>query len=384
MTRVRVEPRLLRWAIARSGVDAARLERRFPRLPQWLQGDVAPTMRQLDAFARATHTPLGYLFLSEPPAEPLPLPDFRTRGLAPRQQPSADLLATIYTMQRRQAWLRELLQEDGVEPVPFVGSASLDDDPEALGRRMRDHVGLDADWAARARTWQHALGQLRQTIEALGVLVVVNGVVGNDTHRRLRVEEFRGFALCDDVAPLIFVNGADARSAQMFTLAHEFAHLWLGPAGEGLSGYDTLLPPDTRVERFCNRAAAEFLVPATVLHAHWPGTGRRDDTFRELARRFKVSPVVVARRALDLGLVSHDDFRRFYVAYTSSERRSSGGREGGDFYATQHARIGRRFAAYVFRAALSGRITFKEAYALTGLHGGTFQAYGRLLGFSLP
>ncbi|MGN2393362.1 ImmA/IrrE family metallo-endopeptidase, partial [Pelomicrobium sp. G1] len=123
-------------------------------------------------------------------------------------------------------------------------------------------------------SWEAAVLELRRRIEDIGVLVVVNGVVGNNTHRKLDVEEFRGFALADPYAPLIFVNGADAKSAQMFTLAHELAHLWLGPAGEGLSGYDKILQGDHRVERFCDRAAAEFLVPGREFKAHWPEVKR--------------------------------------------------------------------------------------------------------------
>ena len=155
-------------------------------------------------------------------------------------KPSPDLLDTLYTMQRRQAWLRESLVEHEAEPLPLVGSARLGDEPDAAGREMRRALNLDEGWAAGVRTWEDAVGELRRAIEHLGVMAVINGVVGNNTHRRLRVEEFRGFALTDPYAPLIFVNGADAKSAQMFTLAHELAHIWLGT--EGVSGFDTLLP----------------------------------------------------------------------------------------------------------------------------------------------
>ena len=111
---------------------------------------------------------------------------------------------------------------------------------DAVGREMRRAIGLHDGWADGVRTWQDAVSELRRAIEDLGVMAIINGVVGNNTHRTLNVEEFRGFALTDPYAPLIFVNGADAKSAQMFTLAHELAHIWLGT--EGLSGFDTLLP----------------------------------------------------------------------------------------------------------------------------------------------
>ena len=213
MTRVPVPPEMLRWACERAGYDVAHLAARIPQLPAWVRRERQPTLKQLEKLAKATHTPLGYLFLPEPPDERLPVPDYRTVSGTAAAKPSPDLLDTLYTMQRRQEWLRESLVESDAEPVAFVGSARLADEPDAVGREMRRVLGLDGGWAAGVRTWQDAVSELRRKIEDLGVMAVINGVVGNNTHRRLSVEEFRGFALTDSYAPLIFVNGADAKSA---------------------------------------------------------------------------------------------------------------------------------------------------------------------------
>jgi len=356
---------------------------RFPQFPRWERGEKQPTVNQLEAFAKATHTPFGYLFLPEPPDEPLPIPDFRTIRDARLRRPSPELLDTIYAMQRRQDWLREERIEAEAEPLEFVGTARLSDDPEAVGREMRRAVGLDDGWAGAVPSWQAAVLELRGRIEALGIMAVINGVVGNNTHRKLDVEEFRGFALTDRHAPLIFVNGADAKSAQMFTLAHELAHVWVGPEGEGISGFEGIIPGDGRVERFCDRAAAEFLVPARELREHWHAVRRSADAFERVARYFKVSPVVAGRRAMDLRLVSRDAFFEFYAAYTQRERRQARKTSGGDFYNNQNTRVGASFAISVARAAMAGRLTFKEAYDLTGLRGGAFQQYVRRLGLDL-
>lgn len=222
-------------------------------------------------------------------------------------------------------------------------------------------------------------------IEALGVMAVINGAVGNNTRRKLDVREFRGFALSDPHAPLIFVNGSDAKSAQMFTIAHELAHLWLGEAGEGLSGFQNLQPDGDEVECFCDQAAAEFLVPATEIRVAWPSVANSDTPFEKLAGRFKVSPVVIGRRAMDLRLVDQEEFFSFYRFYTQQERRKKAARTGGgDFYNNQNTRVGQLFASQVIRAAKEGRIGFKEAYDLSGLNGGTFQKYARKLGVPLP
>lgn len=385
MSRIPVSPGVVQWARERAHLDIDRLAAKFPKLPLWEKGEAQPTFKQLEDFARATHVPFGYLFLPEPPRLSLPIPDFRTLQNQQLRAASPDLLDTLYAMQRRQAWLRETRLESEVPPLEYVGSARLTDDPAAIGQEMRRLLGLEDGWAARARTWREAVGALRDAIEASGVIAVINGVVGNNTRRVLDVEEFRGFALSDEQAPLIFVNGADAKSAQMFTLAHELAHLWLGAQGSGLSGFPGIFPDGGEVERFCDRAAAEFLVPENEIRAAWPDTRREQAPFELLARRFKVSPIVIGRRAMDLRLVSRQDFFEFYEAYVRQERdqkQTSGGQ--GNFYNNQNSRVGRAFALEVIRAAQEGRIGFQQAYDLTGLNGGTFQDYARRLGIQLP
>lgn len=383
MSHVSVQPAVLRWARERSGIDEGVLKKRVPQLEDWEQRDKQPTLKQLEAFAKATHTPLGFLFLPTPPDDKLPIRDLRTVKDRP-SRPSPNLLDTIYSMQRRQDWWREERADSEAGALEFVGSARLSDDPAAVGQEMRRTVGIADDWAAGVANWEEAVSELRRRIEALGVMSVINGVVGNNTHRKLDVEEFRGFALTDPQAPLVFVNGADAKSAQLFTLAHELAHVWLGPDGEGLSGFEGIFPGDTRVESFCDQAAAEFLVPARELKDRWRAVKGAPDAFEQIARRFKVSPIVAGRRAMDLHLVNRETFFDFYKAYTTRERQRVKRPGGGDFYNNQNTRVGAAFAASVMRAALEGRLSFKEAYDLTGLRGGAFQKYARRLGISLP
>jgi Zn-dependent peptidase ImmA (M78 family) len=382
MTRVAVNPQVLSWALERSG-QAAAVQDKFPQLHKWLQGVSEPTLRQLEEFARATATPFGYLLLDQPPEESLPIPHFRTlAGQAPRR-PSADLLETVYSVQRRQAWLREYLESEGEEPLAFVGSARTQDAPQAVAARMREALELQPDWAQRLPTWTHALGELLRRMEERGITVVVSGIVGNNTRRKLDPAEFRGFVLVDAYAPFVFVNGADGKAAQMFTLAHELAHVWLGSS----AAFDlwNLEPAEDATEQACNRIAAEFLVAEEAMRQAWPSVWREEDPFQALARRFKVSSLVVARRALDLRLISRDAFFEFYEAYAQDERRrTSRQTEGGNFYATQTLRLGRRFAETLVRATREGKISYKEAYRLTGLYGQTFERFAKALGFGGP
>jgi len=380
MTRIEVNKRVLRWAIERSGLPRGVLERRFPQIREWEAGSIHPTLRQLEELAKVTMTPFGYMFLSEPPAERLPIPHFRTLAHEAMHRPSPDLLETVQAMERRQAWMREFMIDQEQEPIPFVKSARTDENPLSIAPRIRSALGLTEGWAAKRSTWTDALSVLRDVMEAAGIVVVVNGIVGNNTHRKLEPDEFRGFVLVDDYAPLVFVNGADGKAAQMFTLAHELAHVWFGSS----AAFDLreMQPADDSTEQACNRVAAEFLVPEADLRRIWPDVRRMPDRFQIIACEFKVSQPVIARRALDAQLISKDDFLRFYRAYQKDEQRMIAKKsEGGDFYANQNLRIGRRFASTVVRAVKEGKLLYRDAYHLTGLWGTAFERYANRLDF---
>lgn len=378
--RVQIKPELFQWAQERSQLSLEELCEKFPKYPEWLSGELSPTMKQLEKFAVQTYTPLGFFFLPEPPVERLPIPDFRTvtdRGV-PR--PSPHLLDTIYAVQLRQEWMRSFLIEEGEPPLPFIGSRTLEDSPEAVAADMRSILGLPSLWSRSLKTWEEALRTLIQHIEEAGVLVMINGVVENNTSRRLNVEEFRGFVLSDSHAPVIFINGTDAKAAQMFTLVHELAHLWLGQAG--ISDFQELLPSDNAVEIFCNKVAAEFLIPTDEMTSAWEEVKSSDKPFERVARIFKVSPVVAARRALDLELVSRAEYFAFYRAYkVAAAKRKSQTSGGGNFYLTLGTRLGKRFSSAVYIAAKGGRLPYREAYHLTGLSGATYDRFGREFGF---
>lgn len=380
MSKVVVKVEVLRWALDRSGIAIEDLESKFPKISDWITGRGQPTLRQLEALAKATLTPFGFLFLQEPPEDKLPIPHFRTVDDRRVHRPSVDLLESIRIMQRRQAWMREFLLEQGEAPLPFVGSVQVSERPVVIARRIREVLGFVEEWARVHSNWSNALRALHEAVESAGILVVVNGIVGNNTHRKLDPDEFRGFVLVDDYAPLVFINGVDGKAAQMFTLAHELAHVILGSS----AAFDLrqMLPANERTEQACNLVAAEFLVPESVLRPLWPSVRNDSSPFDSIARHFKVSAIVAARRALDLALISRSSFFAFYQAYKDSEVRSSADQpDGGNFYASQNFRVGKRFASAIAQSTREGKLLYSEAYHLTGLYGKTFEKYVNSLGF---
>ena len=383
---ITLEPSVLQWARVRTELSAedlaGKMQVKPERVLEWeSSGNIS--MAQVKRLAGATYTPYGYLFLSEPPDESLPIADFRTRGGETRRRPSPNLLDTVYAMQRRQEWMRdEVIRQYEEPPLPFVGAFALTDDPAKVAEAMRDTLDISDGWAATVPNWSAALRHLRDKSEDAGILVVFNGVVGNNSHRKLDTEEFQGFALVDEYAPLIFVNNADFKAAQMFTLAHELAHIFVGQTG--VSHFEDMQPADDDTERFCDQTAAEFLVPEGELLTYWwDNAVEHARPYQSVARQFKVSSVVAARRALDLELTDRGDFLAFFYERRDKDwrgRQQSNG--GGNFWFNQIWRIGPRFASTVYRAVKEGRLTYTEAHSLTDLRGDTFENMPEHLGLA--
>lgn len=380
MTRVAVQPALFIWARQRARLDEAALAARFPHLSEWEAGAVQPTLRQLEQYAQATHAPLGYFFLPAPPVEAVPIPDFRTTGRGmPRL--SADLLDVIYTCQTRQTWYRDEALVNGESPLAFVGSVTLATPPADAAALIRQQLGFSVQARRECTTWAEALRLFIGQAEQVGVMVMVSGVVMNNNNRQLDPQEFRGFALADAIAPLVFINGADSKAAQMFTLAHELAHLWLGQTALSDAALDET--SSHAAETWCNRVAAELLVPQAELRAALQRDEALDLALQRLARHFKVSTLVVLRRMLDAGWLSPD---AFWGAYRAEEARlkavATRSAGGGDFYRTTVSRVSKRFAQTLVASTLEGRTLYRDAFRMLGIaKPGTFNELGRTLGF---
>ena len=376
--RVTVEPSVLSWALNVTGADIEGLRRRF-RVEQWLSGDVRPTLKQLQSFAKATGVAFGYFLLPQPPAWALPIPDFR-EGFDRAPTPSADLIAVLGQSQRRQEWYRDYVLGMGASPLEFVGSAA-DLDPIEAAADIRRALNFEVD--SRHGTWADTRKRLLQAFEALGGLTVATSMVENNTRRPLDENEFRGFALVDTVAPLVFVNTRQTLNGQIFTLAHEFAHVWRGTSGIG--NEDPRADGQSAVERWCNAVASEVLVPRDELAARHSDVTNAPvpEALDELARTFRCGTLVVLQALQRTGVRRFDDFDRVYETEVARLRTLSESREGGggDHYNNQPFRIGERLSNALIADALEGRTSIEEAMRLMSMKSlSTFDEYARRLG----
>ena len=379
--RINVKPATLRWACERSRIDPALLAERFKQLPAWERGEKKPTLKQLEAFAKATHTAIGYYFGPGPPNEPVPIADFRTIANTPVSKPSGDLLDTVYLCLNRQYWYEEFMRQEGEPPLPFVGSATLADPAEEVAADIRETLGFSLEQQRQLATWTEALRRFIDRADAAGILVMVSGVVGNNNRRKLDPAEFRGFALADPLAPVVFVNGADSKAAQMFTLAHELAHIWLGETG--LSDSEAREAPSDRTERWCNEVAADLLVPLPVLCEEHRSGAELHRELRRLARHFKVSTLVVLRRMRDAGFLRQDEYHAAYKGELARLHEPAKG-GGGNFYSTVSARVSKRFARAILASTFAGESSFTDMFYLLGVRRmQSLRNLGRSLGVAI-
>lgn len=368
-TEVNIKANIITWAIARAGYELQEFTRKVPIVQKWIQGEKKPTVKQLESFSKKVHLPFGYLFLTEPPKEKLPIPFFRTNN-PQATDVSVNVYDTILLMQQRQDWLKDYLKDNEFRPLPFAGRFRNRQNVSEIVDNIRKTLGVQENWASGFETWKDALDNLTHKIEDTGIIMVFNGIVENNTSRPIKVEECRGFVLVDDMAPFMFINNADGKAAQMFTIVHELAHIWTGHS----AGFDfrKLQPANDPIELLCDKIAAEFLVPEKSFNAVW----RENPTIKYAARYFKVSEIVIARRALDTGKITRKQFFDFYEEYSNREfAKKENQSSGGDFYATTRKRLSMTFAAHVNNAVKSGKLLYRDAYKLTSLKGDTFQTF---------
>lgn len=366
-----INPSILTWSRERAGLTAEDVAKKLPTKPdrvlEWEAGESKPTFRQAQHWASIAHVPFGFLFLKEPPSENLPLPDLRTLGGVPPERPSLNLLDTVKDVLRKQDWYLEYLKDQGRDPLPFVGRFTTQAPIKDVVADIRRVLSVDPE--ASNLNYDAYVRMLVEAAEAAGILVMRSGIALGNTHRKLDVAEFRGFAISNVLAPVVFINSADADTARLFTLMHELAHIWIGSSGISDGGN----PGGRREEVFCNAVAGEFLAPEKEFRAAWKDDIDWHGNLAPLAARFHVSSLVIGRRARDLGYVSSHQYGSYYRQILRLFQDKDGG--GGDYYRTAKAKNSTRFSRAIITETMSGRMLLRDAGRLLGVQPANLKNY---------
>ncbi len=371
--KILVSAACLKWARNRARLSTLDLATKIGVLEDTVRkwedtGEVS--FSQINKIADFTHVALGYLFLPEPPVEKLPIADFRTIGSLGVNEATPELLDTLNNVLSRQDWYREYARLNEAPELDFIGSLTIDTDIREAAEKIRLVIDWDIDTREHAKNWKDALKKQIELVEEAGILVMGNAIVENDTHRKLDIADFRGFALPDRLAPIIFINHQDSSSARMFTLAHELVHIWVGISA--VSNLENTLTGENHIEKFCNHVAAELLVPLDELLNNLNSFTRSDLNdigviLDKMKKVFKVSNLVILRRLLDASFLSRDEFNLEYSklnAVTMQRRKSS----GGNFHNTLRSRLGKRFSYAVTTSTMEGTTVYTDAFRLLGVN----------------
>lgn len=341
---------------------------KFPHLAHWLDGSIMPTFNQMVSYAKTVDVPFGYFFLEEMPRKTPQIPHYRT-ATNKSVDASKNLLAVIKLLEERQNWARDLLVDLGMEPLRFANKFDIKSDIKQVVKFLYELLNIkNKNWANRIPTWHGAFKFLVEQTEKAGIFVVVNGIVGNNTRKSLDVEEFRGFVLYDDIAPFIFINGKDVTVGRIFTLIHEIVHVLIGES----ASFDLIYTDqgNNEIENFCNKVTAEFLVPVDLLESYYKAVDS-SNIYNALARKLKVSQLVIARRLLDTGMIGQQQFFSFYNEYkkNSPTVKKAG---SGNFYNMIPYRVSNRFLNLIDRSLRQDKIQPTDAFRLTGLKAKTY------------
>ena len=371
---VDVAPVIIDWVIqstSSTNIDTGIIS----KLIKWRSGEKKPTFNQVESVSKATRIPLGYFFLQSPPAESFPVLQYRTIDSVYTGNPSRDLVDTINDMESIQEWMHGFMIDSGYDKLNFVGSCRYEKDKKAVVQNFLKTLNISADWYKKVNAKTDAFKYFRSKFEEIGILVMMSGIVGNNTHRSLEIEEFRAFTLIDDYAPLIFINSNDSQGAKLFSLLHEVAHIWFGVSNFYNDRYGNANDVN-EIEVLCNAVAAEILVPSNYFEIEWARQNGQqlNRKIQLLANIFSCGGVVIARKALDARYISKDQYQNIVdeaiQQFKSSRKKNSGG--GGDYYATAATRIDNRFIVALDNSVREGKTQFTDAYRLTNTNRMTF------------
>lgn len=378
---VNIQPAIISWALSQTSEEKLGTKL-VDNIKHWLDGTKSPTFNQIEDFSKKSHIPLGYFFLQTPPIEQISLLKYRTLDSIQLTNPSRNLIDTIHDMEAVQEWMVNYRKEWNYDTISIVGSLKGITDISVIADTIRKDLGLNIEWYKDCGNPSEAFNKVRGLLEECGIVVMMNGIVGKNTHRALDVNEFRAFAMVNEWAPLIFINGADSAGGRLFSLFHELVHLWIG---------ENDLYNDTKysangikpIEVTCNAVAGALMVPKTVFLDKWNNNTNDDihEKIKELARMFRCSSSVIARRALDNKKIDQNVYNMVIAdaieAYIQTKQEKS---SGGDYYRVARSKLDGVFVRALCESVNSGRTSFTEAYRLTNTTSKTFSEVASGLG----
>jgi len=384
--KVKINREILRWARTSAKVSLDKAAKtiskntKADKIKDWeaADGTDSPTESQLKKLARLYRRPVEIFSLPFIPREFPKLKDFR----ATKTDLGTAVIFMMREIQDKQEWLRNFYAKNRTSKLPFVGRYNIKSDPEMVARDIRKTLGINV-----ATNTLKPLKYWVDKAESKRIFITLS----SNFHSRLKLDsdEFKGFAIADVYAPFIFINSEDWDHGQLFSLAHELAHIWIGVSGisndTGIIGKTSDLHP---VERFCNEVAVRLLMPAEDLQLFVPNKG--EVQFKHIAkmgRKLGLSQRSIAIQAERHGIISAEQCKEFirnaddawkeFLAKEARKPKSSG---GPNYYIMQLRRNSKGFSNVVIDSYNKGKVSGADASRLLNMREanfGKFEGYVR-------
>ena len=284
-------------------IAASKVAVSIDKFKDWEKGEDYPTIRQAQSLAKAYRRPFALFFLPDVPTDFQPLQDFRKTG---SKELSTSSIFIIREIQQKQAWIREVNEDNNENRVPFIGRFTIKDNPVLVAKDILATLNINPlnyksnnpiiEWIDKA--------------ESNGIFISRTSFI----HSRLKLDsnEIQGFAIADDFAPFIFINSDDWNAPQLFTLVHELSHLWIAETGISNDVEPSIknVGDYNPIELFCNEVAANALMPKEFIDSL---DSKAFDNAKEVFKNAKiigVSSFALLVRALNLNIISLSAYKQ--------------------------------------------------------------------------
>lgn len=382
-----ITPNILRWARETSkmsvGEVALKTKVKEDKIKLWEKGEDFPSIKQLEKLSKLYRRPIGIFYLPEPPTDFQTLRDFR-KNISSTEYSTA-LTFIIRDIQSKQAWFSDFLKEEGENQLDFIGKFSSNISVEKIALEIKETLNIGS-----IEKHQDILKYWIEKIEFKRIFVSLSSNI--HSHLKIDVNEVKGFAISDKYAPFIFVNSADGKNSQLFTLIHELTHLWINASG--VSSFNIIDFRDSTelnkfdpIEVFCNKVTAEILMPkSSIVNISKGYKNFTSSIVEKMAKNLRVSSFALSVRLLNLKIISVTQFNHFtkvykekYEEYLEVQANKQKGNGGPSYYLLKIRKNSRAFTSYIYSYYKSGKITANEANKLLDIKVSNFKKLEKYL-----
>ena len=349
-------------------IAASKIAVSVEKLQEWESGESYPTIRQAQKLAKAYRRPFALFFLPDIPSDFQPLQDFRKKG---SKEFSTSSIFIIREIQQKQAWISDINEENGEDKIPFIGRFTINDNPEIVAKDILNTLGV----SPLNYKSNNPILEWINSAESKGIFISRTSFI----HSRLKLDskELQGFAISDFYAPFVFINSDDWNAPQLFTLIHELAHLWIAE-----TGISNDIEPSIKktkaynpIELFCNEVAANALMPIDYIKNLESNVFDNSQEVFKSAKNIGVSSFALLVRALNLNIITLNDYKRLKVQADKDyrdflqreEKKNIKAKEkkgGPNYFLLQVNRNSRLFTQTVLDAFRGGSIEPTQASSL--------------------